>query len=86
MIPFVPDNYYHIYNRANGDEKIFKSEENYRFFLEKFQFYIVPIADVFSFCLMPNHFHFLVRFKSEKEILLNLQGSPTPESINRQGF
>jgi REP element-mobilizing transposase RayT len=79
MLPLIPDNYYHIYNRANGDEKIFKSEENYRFFLEKFHFYIVPIADVFSFCLLPNHFHFLVRIKSEKEIYSNL-------SINRQGF
>jgi len=74
MIPLVPGKYYPIYNRANGDEMVFRCKENYRFFLEKFNFYISPVADTFSFCLMPNHFHFLLRIKGEKEIAQNLEG------------
>ena len=64
----APDETYHIYNRANGNEKIFLSSENYRFFLEKFKLYIQPIADTYCYCLLPNHFHFLIRIKSADEI------------------
>ena len=61
-----PDAYYHIYNRANGNEKLFLSKENYLFFLEKYNEFISPICDTFSYCLMPNHFHLLVKVKSEE--------------------
>ena len=63
-----PDETYHIFNRANGNEKIFLSSENYRFFLEKFKLHIQPIADTYCYCLLPNHFHFLIRIKSEEEL------------------
>ncbi len=63
-----PETTYHLYNRANGWERVFLSAENYRFFLQKYQQYITPIADTFCYCLMPNHFHFLIRIKSEKEL------------------
>ncbi|MAX79395.1 MAG: hypothetical protein CL843_04365 [Crocinitomicaceae bacterium] len=39
-----PEGMYHIYNRANGHEQLFLHAENYRFFLEKYQHYISPIA------------------------------------------
>jgi putative transposase len=64
----VPGGTYHLYNRANGNENIFLSDENYRFFKEKFKLYILPVAEVYCYCLMPNHFHFLLRIKSEIEI------------------
>ena len=53
--------YYHLYNRGNNKEKIFYQEENYSFFLAKFKAYLIPHVDVFSYCLMPNHFHFFIR-------------------------
>lgn len=64
-----PTNYYHIYNHANGDENIYRTDENYRFFLAKHSHYIAPIADTFCYCLMPNHFHLLIRIKSFQELL-----------------
>ncbi|TVR29552.1 MAG: hypothetical protein EA390_09600 [Balneolaceae bacterium] len=67
--PFEPDTIYHVYNHGNGDDLIFRVDENYRFFLERFKFYITHIADIYSYCLMPNHFHFLVRIKPEKDLL-----------------
>jgi putative transposase len=63
-----PENTYHIFNRANGGEKLFLSDENYRYFLQKYQEYIDPIAETFCYCLMSNHFHFLIRIKSEKAL------------------
>jgi putative transposase len=62
------DAFYHIYNRGINSEKIFDTEENYLFFLLKFKIYLNPVCDVFAYCLMPNHFHFLIKVKSEIEI------------------
>ncbi|MFW0714664.1 transposase [Pedobacter sp. N23S346] len=56
--------YYHIYNRGNNKGLIFFEKENYQFFLEKFGQYICPYADVFAYCLMPNHFHFFLRINN----------------------
>ena len=75
--------FYHIYNHANGNENLFKSDNNYNYFLNKYNQYISPIADTFAYCLMPNHFHFLVKIK-EEEIITNL--SLSYPLLNPQGF
>lgn len=67
--PFEPDTIYHVYNHGNGDDLIFREEKNYRFFLKRFKSYISHIATVYAYCLMPNHFHFLLRIKTEEELL-----------------
>lgn len=63
-----PATFYHIYNHANGDDNLFREEENFRFFLQQYQKFVTPVADTFAYCLMPNHFHFLVRTKDEMEL------------------
>ena len=63
-----PEVFYHIYNRGINSEKIFDSKENYMFFLRKFTTYVNPVCEVYAYCLMPNHFHFLIKVKSELEI------------------
>jgi REP element-mobilizing transposase RayT len=54
---------YHIYNRANGKENLFRHETNYTRFLELYEKYIFPVADTFAWVLMANHFHLLVQIK-----------------------
>ena len=54
---------YHIYNRGNNRETIFKEEKNYLFFLERFHQYLSPWVEVHAYCLMPNHFHMLIRVR-----------------------
>ena len=54
---------YHIYNRGNNGETIFPEERNYKYFMQLYGKYIAPIADTFAYCLLRNHFHFLVRIK-----------------------
>lgn len=68
FIPLLPDRIYHVFSRANGSEKMFLNEDNYRFFLGKFKTHISPVADTFAYNLLPNHFHFLIRIKSLEEI------------------
>ena len=56
---------YHIYNRGNNGETIFPEERNYMYFMLLYGKYIEPIADTFAYCLLGNHFHFLIRIKDE---------------------
>ncbi len=64
-----PDTYYHIYNRANGNENLFRNDENYHYFLKQWAKYTAPFFDTYAYCLMPNHFHFLIRVKNEEELI-----------------
>ena len=62
--PFQIGEFYHIYNKSVANEKLFRNHENYRFFLEKWNTYLSGYLDVYSYCLIPNHFHFLVKVNS----------------------
>ena len=59
---------YHIYNRGNNLENIFREERNYEFFLNKYTQYVTPIAETYAYCLLKNHFHLMVRIKSLDEL------------------
>jgi len=59
---------YHIYNRANGEANVFREEKNYNFFLQRYYKYIDPIAETYAFCLMPNHFHMMIRVRGVEEL------------------
>lgn len=65
---FEFDSVYHIFSHVNGKELIFREETNYQFFLKQLDKYIFPIADIYSYCLLPNHFHLLLRFKNIKGV------------------
>ena len=56
--------YYHIYNRGNNEERLFLRPEHYLYFMEKYMEIIHPSVSTFAFCLIPNHFHFLLRIDS----------------------
>lgn len=61
----VKDRLYHYYNQGNNKEKIFFSRENYLFFLANFRKFVLPYCNVLCYCLMPNHFHFLINTTGE---------------------
>ncbi len=74
MDQLLPSTYYHIFNHANGDEDLFREPENYRYFLQQYYKYINRIGDTYAYCLMPNHFHLLVRIKAAEELTTHLPG------------
>ncbi len=61
--PVYENEYYHIYNRGNNRENLFREQENYRYFLRLYSKYISGIAETFAYCLMPNHFHAVIRLR-----------------------
>ena len=56
----IADDIYHIYNQGNNQETIFYTHEDYIEFLKIFRKVIYPHCIVLAYCLMPNHFHFLI--------------------------
>jgi putative transposase len=59
-IDFTIGDYYHIYNRAVSGNLLFIEEQNYWFFISKIKKYLLNSADILAYCLMPNHYHFVV--------------------------
>jgi coproporphyrinogen III oxidase/REP element-mobilizing transposase RayT len=55
------DHYYHIYNRGINSGKIFNNEENKIYFLKLVSKYLQEKVTILSYCLLDNHYHFLVK-------------------------
>jgi len=66
VIPLEPGVYYHIYNRGVNRSDIFIEDRNYAYFMQLYAKYIVPVAATFAYCLMRNHFHLLVRVRTDR--------------------
>ena len=82
--PLLFDTYYHVFNRGVNRENIFLQERNYSHFLKLYIHYIDPITETFAFCLLRNHFHLLLRVKSEAEIQETLRVSSFDQKGNRR--
>lgn len=67
-VPLEAGKVYHIYTHANGNENLFRADENYFYFLKKYTQHIYPVAETFAYCLMPNHLHLMVRVRDKEEL------------------
>jgi REP element-mobilizing transposase RayT len=52
---------YHIFNRAVGNEKLFIREADHFKWIELFKKYVLPLCELYAYCLLPNHYHLLLR-------------------------
>lgn len=75
--PLENGKYYHIYNRGINSDILFKENSNYEYLLKLYDLHIEPIAETYAWCLMKNHFHFLVRIKDVEEIILERKIPPS---------
>lgn len=54
--------YSHVYNRGNRKQQIFLQRRDYERFLEKVvEYKKKSLVKILAYCLMPNHFHFLLQ-------------------------
>ena len=74
----IPGNFYHIYNRANGNEKLFFQERNYDYFLQRYSYYLSDYLETYAYSLLQNHFHLLVKVKGEEAILAAVRNDISP--------
>ncbi|WP_395045217.1 transposase [Flavobacterium sp.] len=63
-----PDCFYHIFNRGNNKENLFIEDENYLHFLKLIKNHLTAVAEIYTYCLMKNHFHLVLKIKSKEEI------------------
>jgi len=79
---------YHIYNKAISHEKLFIISDDYSYFLKKLNRYILPIANIIAYCLVPNHFHLLVTIKDEENIQESLlkKNKENPNQLISKSF
>jgi len=68
-ILFLSNNYYHVYNRGVHQNNIFRNDADYKFLLK----YVKKETGrcgvtVIAYCLMDNHYHFLLRQNGDVEI------------------
>ena len=66
--PMETGTFYHYFNRGNNRENLFKEEANYNYFLQLLKKHITPVVDVYSYCLLPNHFHLVIKTKELEQL------------------
>lgn len=82
---YLPNTYYHVYNRGLNKDILFADKQDYSFFLKLISRYLDPNyrpslkeivrpsyainIDLIAYCIMPNHFHLLL-YQKENEMSL----------------
>ena len=67
--PVTPNGVYHLFSRTVGDEQLFRTDENYRYFLEKLKQHTNDVCKIYTYSLLPNHFHLLVKIEDDSSIV-----------------
>ena len=62
-----PERHFHIYNRTNNNDLLFRSAANRIFFRKEVESRLSYLMDFYSWCFLPNHFHYQVKTKSTDE-------------------
>jgi putative transposase len=77
---------YHVLNRGNGRQEVFRKPADYRAFLKllKQASDRLPMR-LLAYCLLPNHFHLVLWPKDELKgtFYFLLTGQPRPTSLGR---
>ena len=68
-IPLEAGRVYHLYNRGNNREDLFRDAFDYQCFLQLYRKYVQPRVDTLAYCLMGNHFHLMVRIRVAPRVL-----------------
>jgi putative transposase len=66
---FEPNRCYHVFNHAVHNNNLFVKDTNYQYFLQQLIKHTNPVCQLYAYCLMPNHFHLLIRIKDEDSIV-----------------
>jgi len=83
---FLTERIYHVYNQGNNRQKIFSDDDDYFIFLNLYRRLIEKNCDTLAWCLMPNHFHFMIYTDARCSVKLKqggLQLDPLTNGIRK---
>ncbi len=84
---FLDDNFYHVYNRGAHKSRIFFTDGNYEYCLDLMRKYTVKYrVSTIAYCLMPNHYHLLLRQNAGGSIgrFLQTTFNAYTQAVNKQ--
>jgi putative transposase len=67
-VVFHEGGYYHVYNRSANKQDIFLRSSNYHYLIGVIKRFVSKGIQVIACCLMPNHYHFLLRQEAEYSV------------------
>lgn len=84
---FLTGEMYHLYNRGNRKAEVFHEREDYLYFLRQLRDYLeeYPVT-LTAYCLMPNHYHLLMRQDGDHAISEMMQafGTSLSKTYNKK--
>lgn len=86
---FTSGHYYHVYNRGAGRGLLFFNSGNYEYCLRLVKRYHQRYGvTVIAYCLMPNHYHFLLRQETDQPIskFINVPFNAYTQAVNRHHY
>lgn len=82
---FIGGRLYHVYNQGNNRQRIFYSKENYLFFLEKMRVHLLKHCELLAWCLMPNHFHWMINIPEDYcQEITDFENKSNLQPINKE--
>ncbi|TWI79229.1 REP element-mobilizing transposase RayT [Lacibacter cauensis] len=86
LMKFEPDHIYHVFNQGNNKQQLFHTRDDYKKFISFIRDYILPYADIVSWCLLPNHFHIMLVAKFDSGEFVksgNLRFDPLTNGVRK---
>lgn len=83
---FTPNNINHVYNQGNNRQTIFHKRQDYLIFLNLYKRLFPVNCSTIAWCLMPNHFHFMIHTDEKCGALIKQGGiylDPITNSIRK---
>ena len=74
--------FYHIYNQGNNKQPIFLLNRDYEYFIELCHKYIVPRCQILAWCLLPDHFNFIIQINEKSLERIVWGGNEMPSVSN----
>ncbi|HRY32778.1 MAG TPA: transposase [Bacteroidales bacterium] len=80
LVKFERGYYYHVFNRAVGDENLFYGPGDYKEFKKHIKNQLGAHGSILCYCLMPNHYHLLFHVADNQEVNVK---KAIPEAIRQ---
>ncbi len=70
--PFIPNNYYHLVFKSIDGILLFRNKTDYPVFLERFQRFNNLAFDIWAYCQLSNHVHFIIKSKLLEKVTASI--------------